>query len=317
MNASMSKPVFASFVAAVVLLGGQLTWAGNLPTWGGATTTNEPQQVQQPRPLVSQPAPITAQTVKPPQPGTWTAPGTTVTPTVTPTVKTPVRQLQTRPAETVVTGTRWADWSELAWEATKAAVNTRWIMQATIQNVRINGPTAIGTPGCLQGPDLAPIIRTYMLTNEAPPEVADVYANSVGGAWKAWQDYVTIPGLPWYPAFAAWPGPQAPPTPNIPTPLIALLSSRKSELTSPQQMTARITARLSEAGLASQEASAELQRFSQQITLSFLTWLSSAQVHLVLGQGPVPTFAPPPVPTGPVVGGMVIPRPGIIIGNLR
>jgi hypothetical protein len=30
----------------------------------------------------------------------------------------------------------------------------------------------------------------------------------------------------------------------------------------------------------------------------------------VLGQGPVPSFAPPTIPVGPVVGGSVIPTPG-------
>jgi len=309
------------FTVGLVFLG-QPTSAGNLPGWGGATTANQPRQIQQPRqPIASQPVTDTAPTVQQQPPGTWSVPGTTSAPTADPTATpaslTPAQQLRPRSVENFLSDAEWVQWSDLAWEATKMAVNTRWNLQATIQNVRINGSAAIGAPGCLQGPDLAPIIRTYMLNNEAPPEVADVFADSIGGAWKAWQDYVTIPGLPWYPAFAAWQGPQAPPTPNIPTPLISLVSSRMSELTSPKQMSARITARLSETGLASPEASAEIQQFSEQISLSFTIWLSSARVHLVLGQGPVPSYAPPPVPTGPVVGGTVIPNPGIIIGNLR
>jgi len=111
-------------------------------------------------------------------------------------------------------------------------------------------------------------------------------------------------------------GPPGAAAPNIPTPLIALVSSRQSELTSAKQLTARMAARLSEAGLDTSEANAEIQKFAQQLALSVLTWMSSAQVQSVMGQGPVPTFAPPPVPVGPVVAGTVIPRPGVINGNL-
>ena len=106
MNVSMSKSVFAVLVAVSVLLGGQWAWAGNLPTWGGATTTNQPQPIQQPRQtIVSQPAANTAQTVQAPQPGTWTAPvGTQTVPTwSTPTQQQPT--YQTQPAVTPRTGT--------------------------------------------------------------------------------------------------------------------------------------------------------------------------------------------------------------------
>ena len=53
----------------------------------------------------------------------------------------------------------------------------------------------------------------------------DAVAKGVSKCYKDWQDQVTVPGLPWYPAFAAFPGPMAPPMPNIPVPLIACPSS--------------------------------------------------------------------------------------------
>jgi hypothetical protein len=37
--------------------------------------------------------------------------------------------------------------------------------------------------------------------------------------------------------------------------------------------------------------------------MSFTIWSVNSQVTLVMGKGPVPTYAPPYVPTGPVVGG--------------
>jgi hypothetical protein len=42
----------------------------------------------------------------------------------------------------------------------------------------------------------------------------------------------------------------------------------------------------------------------------FMTWQTSTQVTNVLGAGPIPTFAPPFVPVGPVVGGVGNMPPG-------
>ena len=46
------------------------------------------------------------------------------------------------------------------------------------------------------------------------------------------------------------------------------------------------------------------------IALAFLMWLPQQQVMLVMGKGPVPTYAPPYVPVGPVIGGDNIAAPG-------
>lgn len=86
MNTFLSKATLAIVVAMSFLLGGQWALAGNLPKWGGATTTTQPQPTQQPtqqprQPLVSAPAPITAQTIQPTPPSSWTAPGSTSSPT--------------------------------------------------------------------------------------------------------------------------------------------------------------------------------------------------------------------------------------------
>jgi hypothetical protein len=46
------------------------------------------------------------------------------------------------------------------------------------------------------------------------------------------------------------------------------------------------------------------------LALAFMMWLPQQQVMLVLGKGPIPTFAPPFVPVGPVMGGDNIAVPG-------
>jgi hypothetical protein len=46
------------------------------------------------------------------------------------------------------------------------------------------------------------------------------------------------------------------------------------------------------------------------LALAFLMWLPQQMVMLMLGKGPIPTFAPPYVPVGPVMGGDIISAPG-------
>ena len=46
------------------------------------------------------------------------------------------------------------------------------------------------------------------------------------------------------------------------------------------------------------------------LSLAFLMWLPQQQVMLVMGKGPIPTFAPPFVPVGPVLMGDNLAIPG-------
>ena len=46
------------------------------------------------------------------------------------------------------------------------------------------------------------------------------------------------------------------------------------------------------------------------VAMAFLMWLPSQQIMNVLGKGPVPTYAPPYVPVGPVLNGDNIAIPG-------
>ena len=46
------------------------------------------------------------------------------------------------------------------------------------------------------------------------------------------------------------------------------------------------------------------------LSLGFLIWIVSQMVMNVMGKGPIPTFAPPFVPVGPVLNGDNLPIPG-------
>jgi hypothetical protein len=187
-----------------------------------------------------------------------------------------------------------------------------WRLQAHFCNIQIMGQTAIGMPGCLQGPNLKPwILQAPAVYNTTGyfRTLATSVADAVDINFRQWQDAVTVPGLPWYPMFVAVPAPFAPPTPNIPMPLMVCVSQNFSKLASPVQIENQIKAHLP-----NDYQIAEMDMFIYTVTVHltnyFVSWLSSQNVMMVMGMGPVPTFNPPYVPVGAVVNGYVIPSPG-------
>jgi hypothetical protein len=54
-------------------------------------------------------------------------------------------------------------------------------------------------------------------------------------------------------------------------------------------------------------------KFAEGFCMVFDLWKASTQIMNVMGTGPVPTFAPPFVPVGPVVGGFLVPKPGVLV----
>jgi hypothetical protein len=191
-----------------------------------------------------------------------------------------------------------------------------WKLEAKFQDLQIMAVSAIGTPGCLDGPELetniknAPMVAAFT-GNKA--KMRDAVAKGVSDCFKKWQGQVTVPGLPWYPAFAAFPSAMAPPMPNIPVPLITCPSGMISEIITPDPLTKAMDDALDQ-GLKDKDPDKHFHALHDAIatvlSLAFLLWLASQQVMLVLGKGPIPIFAPPFVPVGPVVGGDVISIPG-------
>jgi hypothetical protein len=177
-------------------------------------------------------------------------------------------------------------------------------LQAGMRDVVINGLTANG--GRLEGPPLDGFIRTAPQVASLSGWMAmvrDAVAAGIGKQWAAYTSTVRVPGLPWYPSFVAFPAPQAPPMPNIPSPLV-LLGPNLSAI----QPEAIKVAMLE--GLQGKQ-----MEFGNEFFLSLgtgfqtavLLWQATQMVTLVMGKGPVPSFAPPYVPVGPVVGGDIIP----------
>jgi hypothetical protein len=196
-------------------------------------------------------------------------------------------------------------------EAVKVGHGT-WRLQARFKNIMINGLTAIGTPGCLDGPALESLIKAAPgVAGEqgASADLRNAVAKGVSKCFAQWQSMVTVPGLPWYPMFVAFPGPMAPPTPNVPTPLIACPSGLASKIMTAPPLKQEIVAALP-AALRVPQVEACVGTMAQSLALYFTSWLPMQMVTNVLGKGPVPSFAPPYVPVGTVVGGSIISSPG-------
>lgn len=183
--------------------------------------------------------------------------------------------------------------------------HTEWKMTARFEGVMVNGISATG--GRIVGSDLGGFIiangpSTGLFGNASAWTRA--IAKSIGDAWHEFMRNTTVPGLPWYPAFAAFPGPMAPPMPNVPTPMAALAYNLYT--VSPMAIEQRIVCQMGTGEFVAELASAIAVAFSGAVSL----WLPTQMVMLVMGKGPIPTFAPPYVPVGPVVGGDIISTPG-------
>ena len=179
----------------------------------------------------------------------------------------------------------------------------QWQSLAAMTGVTITAVAAVG--GMVAGPPLTPLILA-----SAPKETpmllkySNAVANVVGTTWLQYTSTIKVPGMPWYPAFAAFPGPVAPPTPNVPCPVAALTQVPPIPATMKQQMVGQ---------LADPQAPYHSELFEaicDAFDKVFKIWQGTTMVTNVLGTGPIPTFAPPYTPVGPVVGGVGTMPPG-------
>jgi len=183
-----------------------------------------------------------------------------------------------------------------------------WQTAATMSGVVINAVSAAG--GVLAGPPWTPLILAAA-PKESPSlmKYSRVVANVIGQAWQTFTATVKVPGLPWYPAFAAFPGPVAPPMPNIPVPFAALTQVPVS--ISKMTLKAQMVSQLADPG--APFAPQLFEAIADAFEKSYNVWKVATQVMNVLGTGPIPTFAPPYVPVGPVVGGTGMMAPGGLV----
>jgi hypothetical protein len=182
---------------------------------------------------------------------------------------------------------------------------SQWQTAATMVGIVINAVTAMG--GQIVGPPWTPLILASA-PKSTPMEMkySNVIAQVIGTGWLSFTATVKVTGMPWYPAFAAVPSPVAPPAPNIPCPFAALTQV-------PMSISCNVLKMQMVGQLGDPKAPFHQELFesiADAFEKTYNLWKVSTMVTNVLGTGPVPTFAPPYVPVGPVVGGVGTMVPG-------
>ncbi|MEX2302218.1 MAG: hypothetical protein WD733_14860 [Bryobacterales bacterium] len=208
--------------------------------------------------------------------------------------------------------TNWDAIAKAACEAFRGGVN-EWIGRAQIQGGRVIGPNAELTPGSLiSAVNFEPLMIEAMTKANVPSDIARAFAGELWGAWKEWAEgfRMLLPGM--YPQLAAFPGPMAPPIPGRGTFPLSQGSSTGEQRLHPGMLSMKLTAALRlhvKAGSGAKEA---IEQVVKWIDSSFQEWKLMAQVNgsAARGRGPVPNFAPPYVPVGPVIMGDNLPVPG-------
>jgi hypothetical protein len=186
-----------------------------------------------------------------------------------------------------------------------------WQM-TTMAGIVITGPAAMGgalvpvpwTPIILAaGPVSTPMLAKY----------TGVVANVLGTAWLAFSSSIKLTGAKLWPTFLMWAaGPVAPPQPNA---VPCKLSDSSSVFSLDTGLMAPALKGQMVSALGDPEAPFHKELFEAIATgfkEVFDDWKSKTEFK-VIGGGPVPTYAPPYVPAGPVAGGVGFVPPGGII----
>lgn len=203
----------------------------------------------------------------------------------------------------VVTATadQWRQWTTKA----AAGMNQLLAVQEPVACFEgtINGPL-LKVTRIDPGPDLTPSFSAMLGGLGVGQPVADATAYAFTTAFRGWAGAVQGVHPLAYPAFTAWPGRTAAPTASVPYNVAVLggglgLGSFGSAPIE-ASLRSKVGARVSEAG-----ASEALKLLAASMSHQLLAW-HSTQLFVAPGSGPVPTYAPPIVPAGPVVNGSIV-----------
>lgn len=146
-------------------------------------------------------------------------------------------------------------------------------------------------------PGLAGRLESALVGEGVDPEIAAAIDDALVGAFEAWFEECafTHPGA--YPSFVCYPGSEAPDTACLPIPLAPFVIADPVD-------SAAIAAGLA-SDLSGRSGGASFAtEIAQWYEQKFETWAMGAYFSFT-GSGPVPSWAPPVVPVGPVFNGTV------------
>jgi len=197
----------------------------------------------------------------------------------------------------------WAGYVESAKGAISKGID-QWASSAGVGSAEVNGGAVFVAPGTLNSEYFfLPAVQDALFQAGAPEDVSAAFA---GVSWEWWRGWVTGYNLSLHDAlrsFAAVPAPEAPPTPLEPMRLKEGNSPGSIGMSAQAQREALLELlkqRQKEPG-----AVAAITHYATWYEKSFDDWFQHTTVQNLVARGPVPSFAPPYVPVGPVVGGDV------------
>jgi len=213
------------------------------------------------------------------------------------------------------------DWVAIT-KATRAAFGQSvndWIIASYVQGGWVTGPNAELTPGSLKSSvEIEQRLMQALTVERVPAPVAQALATELGGAWRAWADGFRLSLAGAYPKLAAVPGPMAPPTPAAGAfPISRGMSVGEQRLSAAMLSPRLVNVLRAHAGRDMPALDGAIKELTTWVEASFRDWKLTAQVVGVMGKGPIPSFAPPYVPVGPVVMGDNISGPGHVIAGPR
>jgi predicted aconitase with swiveling domain len=204
-------------------------------------------------------------------------------------------------------------WIRIAAEAKKATREgvRGWVSQVMVTKGLIQVSRVTISPGGLNEPAFEALVVVRMTTAGVDPDIAGAFAKGVWQGWREWARGFTISQEGVFPQFANWPGQFAQSRSQRPIMLSASRAGRHH--LSRSLVSAKVLAKL---GRHAGEPGAEkaVNAFAGWLETQFNDWLDDATLVDLLGQGTVPSYAPPFVLSGPVVSGELIPMPGNFAG---
>ncbi len=199
----------------------------------------------------------------------------------------------------------WNSIAKLSQEAFRVGVN-EWLGRARIQGGKVSGPSAILTSGSLvSDTNVEMRVLHILMGSQVPWEISAAVAKVLAGAWNDWAAGFQIQLPRAYPSFAAFPGPFAPPTPAAGAPPVSQGSSLGEASLKAPLLTNKLGAalRMYQTKIPGGAPEQAIKTLANWVEGSFNEWKNLATLTGLMGRGPVPTFAPPYVPVGPVIAG--------------
>ncbi|NOS78722.1 MAG: hypothetical protein HOP35_12330 [Nitrospira sp.] len=208
--------------------------------------------------------------------------------------------------------TQWSRWSQAAAGAARQEA-VKWLKGASIDGalckIHLGYPQA--PPGVLKSRyTFTGLVKQALQQAGASETVAREWDTAFKNSWDTWATQVSIlptPPLLWYPTFLAMPfGAYAPPIPNAPSPLSALVSPGMIAM-SPPRLAGTIQTKI---GIPANQpdAKAAISIFANDLSARFGLCMRDCLMTNVMGSGQaLPQSLPPAQPVmGNCSGGMII-----------